>query len=301
MRAGVVFVLYNPTEEFLENLATARAQSDRLVAVDNTPEPSTRLHERLRDDGVRVIANRNTAGLAGAFNRGAEALFDDGADAVVLLDQDSKIDDGFLGAMIGVCEQVPDDAFILGPKIHETTMDVTMTVPAPDDGPERDISGETTGLFEARMVISSGSVITAPAWHRLGPFREDYFIEFLDAEYCLRARQRGVPVYVTAAATLRQTWANTRRHGAVHTSHADASRRYYMVRNAMDASRRYDVPRRRVLQLAAREAVAVIALERDKLLKLAAIVAGVADGARGRLGELAERRPRLKRSLDRRA
>lgn len=293
-------MLYNPTEEFLLNLATARAQCEDLVAVDNTPEPSTELHERLRDDGVRVIANRNSAGLGGAFNRGTEALFEEGADVVLLLDQDSKIDDGFVAVMIAACEQVPDDAFILGPKIHETTMDVVMTVPAPDGELERNIADETTGLFEARMVISSGSAITESAWRRLGPFREDYFIEFLDAEYCLRARERGVPVYVTAAVTLRQTWANTRRHGAVHTSHADASRRYYMVRNAMDTSRRYGVPRRRVLQLAAREVVAVIALEQHKLPKLFAIAAGVADGARGRLGALGERQPRLMRSLDRR-
>lgn len=297
MHAGVVFVLYRPTEKFLTHLATVRAGCPDVVAVDNTPDPDPALHERVRATGVRLLDNRNRGGLGGAFNRGARLLFEGGADLVVLLDQDSEVDEGFVADMVHECAAVPGAAYVVGPKIYEQTMGVYMGVAPPDDGPERDISDETSGLIPARMVISSGSAISAGAWDELGEFREDYFIELIDAEYGLRARERGVPVYVAPAVTLRQTWANTRKHGRMYASHTDASRRYYMIRNALDASRRYGYPQRQILPMAAREAVAVVALEKRKLGKLAAIAAGIVDGTRGRLGPFAECRPRLARRL----
>ncbi|GAB3855570.1 glycosyltransferase family 2 protein [Nocardioides maradonensis] len=297
MRAGAVFVLYSPNEAYLANLATAAAGCPDLVAVDNTPEPDPALHARLRESGVRVVAQRNQGGLAGALNVGAELLFADGADVVFFLDQDSAVDEDFFTAMLDVCATIPGDSFLLGPRIYETTMDVYMSVAPPDGGAPVSVAEVTDGLLPASMVISSGSLITAAAWHTLGPLREDYFIEFLDAEYGMRAHALGVPVYVTPAVTLRQTWANTKRHGGVHTSHADPRRRYYMVRNGLDASARYDLPRRSYLRLAVREALAVLALERGKAGKLAAIAAGVADGYRGRLGRFEDRQPHLARRL----
>jgi rhamnosyltransferase len=41
---GLIFVLYQPTEDFLENLAKARAFCPNTVAVDNSPEADLRLH-----------------------------------------------------------------------------------------------------------------------------------------------------------------------------------------------------------------------------------------------------------------
>ena len=71
---GLIFVLYEPTEEFLENLAKARAFCPNMVAVDNSPEADLRLHEFLHEQGIKLIFNRNKGGLAGAYNRGAEVL-----------------------------------------------------------------------------------------------------------------------------------------------------------------------------------------------------------------------------------
>src|ERR1700741_5268525 len=71
---GLIFVLYQPTEEFLDNLTKARAVCPKVVAVDNSPEADVRLHECLREQGMQVIFNRNAGGLAGAYNKGAEVL-----------------------------------------------------------------------------------------------------------------------------------------------------------------------------------------------------------------------------------
>ena len=61
---GLIFVLYEPTEEFLENLARARAFCPNLVAVDNSPEADLPLHDFLREQGIRLLYDVPRRGTA---------------------------------------------------------------------------------------------------------------------------------------------------------------------------------------------------------------------------------------------
>lgn len=87
---GLIFVLYNPSENFLDNLVEARAACPNVIAVDNSPQVNVRLHEHLGGRGIQVIFNGNQGGLAGAYNRGAEVLLAQACDVIFLLDQDSE-------------------------------------------------------------------------------------------------------------------------------------------------------------------------------------------------------------------
>src|SRR6202051_4380321 len=100
---GLIFVLYEPTEEFLENLAKARAFCPNMVAVDNSPDADLRLTELLHEQGIKLIFNRNKGGLAGAYNRGVEVLLEQSCEVIFLLDQDSDIDALFFENMMQAC------------------------------------------------------------------------------------------------------------------------------------------------------------------------------------------------------
>src|SRR5258708_38258418 len=89
---GLIFVLYEPTEEFLENLARARAVCPNMVAVDNSPEADLRLHEFLHEQGIQLIFKRNTVGPAAAYKRGAEVSLERTGVVISLLDQDARIE-----------------------------------------------------------------------------------------------------------------------------------------------------------------------------------------------------------------
>lgn len=238
---GVIVVLYRPTEEDLDHLAAVRARCLDVVTVDNSPAPDPRLHESLRRQGMRVIVNRNDGGLAGAYNRGARALLAMGCEMIFLLDQDSRIDDSFFDEMLRASSGLGTDTFLLGPKIYEINLARCMPVFPPGrrfPRPRR-IDDEREGLFSTLFIISSGSAISATAYRRLGAFREDYFIEYIDIEYGLRAASRGVPVYVNAAVTMRQTTGRIERHGRLFTTNHEAWRRYYGARNAVHCLREY--------------------------------------------------------------
>jgi hypothetical protein len=158
------------------------------------------------------------------------------------------------------------------------------------------IADQTCGLFPTMGVISSGSMISAAAYRRIGPFREDYFIEYLDGEYSMRALRAGVPIYVNAAVTLRQNFGNIRRHGKLFSTNHAAWRRYYVARNCVHCFSTY----REYLGLhwlssifVLQQAIMVLFFETQKLKKLLALTSGYVDGVLGRLGSFEERHPRL--------
>jgi rhamnosyltransferase len=295
---GLIFVLYQPTAEFVSNLRKAAALCRHVIAVDNSPDPNLYLHEAWRQAGINVIVNRNQGGLAGAYNRGAELLLEQGCEVIFLLDQDSDIDGQFFVKMMEACSRLGTDTFVMGPKIYETHLQRCMPVTPPGKSLPRPfrIDNETDGLFLTLFVISSGSAISAQAYRTLGTFREDYFIESIDVEYGLRATSAGIPVYMNAAATMRQTTGNIERHGKLFTTNHAAWRRYYSTRNAVYTLRLYRS--KWSLHwlnglLAIHWALSVVLFEQQKLRKLVAIIAGYVDGRLGRLGTFENRHPRI--------
>jgi rhamnosyltransferase len=294
---GLIFVLYQPTGDFVGNLVKARAACRNVVAVDNSPDADLLLHECLREQGIHVIFNGNEGGIAGAYNRGAEVLLARQCDLIFLLDQDSDIDASFFAGMMQAAAGL-SGAFLIGPKIYEIALQRCMPVIPPDKRfpkPLR-IDDQTAGLFPTLCIISSGSAISAAAYCKLGAFREDYFIEYVDVEYSLRAKSQGVPVYMNAAVTLRQNNGRIERHGKLFTTNHAAWRRYYIARNTVHCLRLY----RSYSGLhwfsglmAIHQGMLVLLFDSQKLKKVAAIVCGYLDGLFGRLGTFERRHPHI--------
>lgn len=291
---GLIFVLYNPSENFLDNLVKVHTVCPNVIAVDNSPEVNPLLHEHLRGLGIQVIFNGNQGGLAGAYNRGAEVLLAQACDVIFLLDQDSDIEKTFFHDMMEAAEGFGSDTFLIGPKIFEIKLQRCMPVIPPGKyfpKPVR-IDDKSTGLFSTICIISSGSAISATAYRKLGAFREDYFIEYIDAEYSLRAISQGVPVYVNAAVTLRQSNGDIESRGKLFSTHHAAWRRYYIARNMAHCLRLY----RSSCGLhwlsglmAIQQALSVLLFDSKKLQKVTAIACGYLDGIFGRLGTFEQR------------
>lgn len=295
---GLIFVLYQPEASFVGNLVRFSAACANVVAVDNSPSPNQDLHAQLRERGVQVILNGNKGGLAGAYNRGAEALLARECYAFFLLDQDSEIEDSFFDRMLEAADELGVDEFLLGPKIYEVRLDKFMPALAPGKYLPKSvpIADRTSGLVPTMGVISSGSMISAAAHRKIGPFCEDYFIEYLDGEYSMRALLAGVPIYLNAAVTLRQNFGDIKRHGKLFSTNHAAWRRYYVARNCVHCISTY----REYFGLhwlsgifVLQQVVMVLLFEEHKAKKLLAILCGYADGVLGRLGPFEERHPRL--------
>lgn len=295
---GVIFVLWQPNASHLIHLEDTRAICRHVVAVDNSAEADTALHAKLRAAGIEVIHNANGGGISGAYNRGAEWLLAQGRQVLFLLDQDSQLGADFFDGMMRACAQAGSDSFIVGPKVFEVNLGRYLPVFSPRarmPKPER-IEDQPEGLVPTLFVISSGSAISAAAYRKVGAFREDYFIEYVDIEYGLRATRLDVPVYVNPAVELRQQVGRFVKRGIFSTSNHVAWRRYYASRNAVHAlrsnSRRWSI-HWLIELLTLHQVLCVLVCEEHKLRKVVAIAVGYVDGLFGRLGPFEQRHPRL--------
>lgn len=295
--AGMILVLYHPRKADLAHwLSAGRGLLRHRLAVDNAEEPDPALHARLRRAGLEVLVNGNRGGLAGAYNRGAAWLQSQDCELMFFFDQDSQPRPGFFEAMLAAAGERPGQPFILGAQIHERALRRYMPLLDPAcRWPRRlKMDGGDQGLLPSLCVISSGSALSQAAWRRLGAFREDYFIEYIDIEYALRAWHLGVPVLTQTAAVLDQQAGEIVHQGRHYATCHPAWRRYYMARNAIDALRRY--PGRRPLLCSGLlwllyQALGVMRLETARKDKLSAMLVGLDDGWHGRLGRLEDRHP----------
>jgi rhamnosyltransferase len=295
MTPGSLVVLYGPTGEHVENVVQMRLFCDIVVAVDNTPEPEPELHRRLEANGIHVVVNANRGGIAGAFNCGMEYLLQQQVDLLFTFDQDSVVSEDFFPKMIVAAEQISPAPFLIGPKIFDINVNryiplLTMRRWGVSLAP---VSDENHGLLPCSSMISSGSVMSASTFLLLGPFREDYFIDQVDTEYCLRAHRAGVSLFINTALTMKHEIGKRidRHFGTFRFIQWNyiPVRQYYSARNCVHLARQYGrkLPSVFFINLITLgQLISVLIYEDNKLRKIVAMLTGLLDGFLGRSGAM---------------
>lgn len=269
-----VVVTHFPPPDFGARLSLVMAQVEGVVVVDNTPTPAARLDLPGKEAGVRLqlIANGENRGIATALNQGLACALEMGYDWVLTLDQDTTCSDDLVSVLMELATACPLRPAVVGSN-HERP------------GGRR----EGACAFEERhVVITSGSLIDARFCREIGAFRDAFFIDQVDFEYCLRVRSHGRKVVIA--------WDAVMQHaiGDEHGRHS-ALREYYIARNAIALVSEYfrrepEWCRRRLADLVG-DVWHVIIRDRQRVAKVRAISAGVLDALLKRMGPC--RRPWL--------
>ncbi|NYF79594.1 glycosyltransferase family 2 protein [Granulicella arctica] len=299
---GSLAVLFNPTEKHVENLLGLKKLCEMVVAVDNSQRVDLGLHQRMRNLGIHVIVNSNHGGIAGAFNRGMEWLLEKQCDLLFTFDQDSTVSEDFFVKMIEACCSLDHPYFLIGPKIYDTNVDhyipLLILGEAKVSAKFIFMRDEDQGLIPCTSVISSGCVISAETYRKLGAFREDYFIDYVDADYCFRARSQGVPVFSNTSLTMKHELGDATDHkiGSLDLVQWNYSppRLYYAARNGLNIAWCYRSSLRSAFLINLMTLslfLSVLLYENNKLRKMVALIAGVFDGLFGRLGSMDTRQP----------
>jgi rhamnosyltransferase len=298
---GALTILFNPSEAHVQNLLSLRRLCKDFVAVDNSQEPDLELHERLQADGIDILSNFNRGGVAGAYNKGLERLIEKECQILFIFDQDSEAPEDYFAQMLDACLALDSPHFLIGPKIFD--MNVRRYLPAHVVGKFSlkpvPIDGEKRGLLQCSSIITSGSVMSAQTYRTLGPFMEDYVIDHVDTEYSFRAMTKGVPVYINTSLELMHEVGKRVDHKVLFFKliqwNTGPLRQYYSARNCLHLSRRYGArfPLLILVNIITVQQIVSIALyEEDKRKKIAAMMAGILDGLRGRYGSFESCRPR---------
>ncbi|HLL68685.1 MAG TPA: glycosyltransferase [Micromonosporaceae bacterium] len=267
---------FHPQPEVLRVLEAAGSACAAVLVVDNTPGGADLLRGQL-PDRVRVLRPGHNLGLAGALNLGLRELSSQ-TDAVLLLDQDSVL--------------VDDAVHRLTAHLADPT--IGAVGPAPwDEAHGSFIDPRTTFRREVAdrdAIIASGMVVRRALLDQLGGFREDFFVDCVDLDFCLRLRRTGSRIVQDRRVRLPHTLGNTRAHrfltGSVRVTHHPTWRLYWVARNSVLLVRenfRFTPAWCMIWMMIIFRWVLLTALyERPRRPRLDAMWSGVRDGIRGR-------------------
>jgi len=187
---AAIIVTFFPSEDFEDRLDAVATQVKKVIVVDNTPSDKTdQLVFRLRNRSCHVIRNHSNLGVARALNLGILWAAEQGFDFVLTLDQDSRVHPGLIELYISSLslDLIGKDVGVLNTRyidIYTGKMGVVF-------------SGKNmNGWMDVPAMITSGSFFSIATYKRVGPFRDDFFLDWADHDFCLRARARGLRNYI---------------------------------------------------------------------------------------------------------
>jgi rhamnosyltransferase len=284
-----VIVTYHPDADFGARFGRVASQVSAAVIVDNgsSAEALARLRALTAYPGVSVVSHGENLGIAHALNTGIRHAERCGCRWALLLDQDTVVDDALVETLLATHASYPDPARIaaVGARFRDTHERPAETRP---------LQAEGESWREVEAVITSGTLLALEPFAVIGPFREEFFIDYVDIEYCLRARARGYRIIETRQPLMAHTVGAPTSHQvlgrAKWTTNHSAERRYYIARNNTVLLREYGTSqggswRWKSIVRSFRLCKRIALFERDKLAKISAVGRGWWDGVRGHLGK----------------
>lgn len=274
--AGVV-VLYNPDRSVIKNVESYINQIHRLYVVDNSEALNTEVIDFLKKNGhIEYIPLNGNEGIARALNYAAKRAIEEKYDYLLTMDQDSTAPEGMVGEMLNAAGNVGNIA-IISP-LHGNKFNTEISK-----------AGRTEEVLTTK---TSGNLLKLSMFKKLGKFKEEYFIDYVDIEYCLRIHKKGYKIIQVNTAKL------AHNEGALEVKmffgirvfpyNHDPMRWYYKARNLPYMMKEYknDFPELFVLEkkLFVNNVLKIILYEKNKLVKLKWIVRGICDFRRGMVG-----------------
>jgi rhamnosyltransferase len=223
-----IVTAYHPDGLLRGVVDSALASCASVIVVDNTPSPPEGEAEQpdplggYRDPRVTVLGSGRNLGLAAALNLGLAALPAQ-TRAVLFLDQDSVIPDGLID---GLAEDLGDASIgVVGPS----------PVDAATGRAYETLAGRHARLDDRDMVITSGMLVRRSCLERVPGFREDFFVDYVDLDFCLRLRRAGVRIVRDLGLELPHSIGDVRVHPflglSARVGHYAAWRHYWIARN----------------------------------------------------------------------
>ena len=286
-----VVVSYQPDPGLLDCLLARLApQVERIVVVDDGSSETAPIETLCRHHGqVEFHSQGFNGGLARAQNAGIRRALDAGARQVILFDQDSEPAPDLVTRLQFAIETLSGRGLRVG-AVGANYEDAAHT-------PFRRIRGPwiqhcrcngNDCLPRVDYLIASGCLVPAEVLRAVGDMNEALFIDYVDTEWSLRAVAAGYSLHGVCDARMRHRLGDARialggRSVALHSP----LRHYYMFRNALWLYRQPGLPGRWKLadgiRLTARFFTYALAGP-ARLRQVRAMLRGLGDGLRGRLG-----------------
>jgi len=235
-----VIVSYNSPEKLKSCISSSLNQVDKVVVVDNSTNHDLKkiIINFNYSDSVTFIFNENNKGLGAALNQGIKYSLKNGYKWTLLLDQDSIVSENMVREMLlsneNLEDKIKEKTALLVPRIYDRYFKDKKELPAII----------TTWLFNKKIEssandcfvhfqITSGSMIRNEAVKKVGLMNEDFFIDYLDFDYCFRFLNSNFKILLCCKALLYHSLGETRDKLFFHFREHKPLRVYYQTRNRL--------------------------------------------------------------------
>jgi rhamnosyltransferase len=281
-----IIVSYNPAPSLVDSIDALLQQVDSVVIVDNASDTACQktLRQATSKPGVELIRHITNLGIAAALNTGIRYAQQKKYLWIATFDQDSRVTPGYMENMLAAYEDDPDHERIalIAPVYHNEQAAFYY-----------DQTTVTTAAFtEIETAMTSGNLVNLSIFKTVGLFREDFFIDYVDHEFCLRCRNHGLKLIQATGALLEHNLGRLSRHtflgkNPVVSNHSPL-RRYYVARNRIVIYTTFFATHPkwvlRDLRNFLSELIKIILIEEDAPRKIRATLIGVSHGIFRKLG-----------------
>ena len=236
VRVVCVVVTYNPEiEKLFDCLKSISDNSVNIVLVDNgSSKCDDFLSLKNEIPRLEVISLPDNAGIAEAQNIGIRKSFELSPDFIWLSDQDSVYPNDFISKMLvgveGLDETRLDRLAAIGPAFYDTNTGCLQD--AVVISPNFSRFKVEKGLNQASHIIASGMVIPIQAFKKVGMKNSELFIDWVDTEWCWRAKRKGLDIYIFGSVVMNHTLGDWfRPFFGKKVIIRSSFRHYFMVRN----------------------------------------------------------------------
>jgi rhamnosyltransferase len=231
MKIDTVYVTYNAEIELLKkSISSIASQVRKIYIVDNTPKKDRRL-DFFQNEKVEVIYLGDNLGIAFAQNVGIKKAIDNNAEYIMLSDQDTCYPQFYIDEML---------------KVFKNHNKVAATAPRFIDSMKKGDDGfiqiapfvfnqffPKNGTHEIMQAIASGKILNVQYLNTIGLMDEKLFIDWVDLEWCWRARAKGYNIIGNADVIIEhQLGDESVNVGFREVNLRSAMRHYYITRNS---------------------------------------------------------------------
>lgn len=184
-RIAAIYTTYHPDDGFRHRIRHVVESCELTVVVDNTP--GGHAFAPGQTDGLIVLQDGRNKGLGAALNAGLAEARRQGCNAVVLFDQDSSPQADFISVLFeGLAAAGPRT--ILGPLLIDDAETPAAAGPPP-------VTTATPQFDEVTCIATSGMCFRLDELTSSDRFTEDFFLDFVDFDWCWRLRGRGWQIF----------------------------------------------------------------------------------------------------------
>lgn len=274
---GITF--FHPNERDLQILDQICPIFGLVVIYDNTDVHNELVSKSIECfDNVSYIANEENDGVAVALNQMANVAKDHGFKKIVFFDQDSRLSrEDLLLYLDNILSTDNVEAAIISPNI---ICDYVVNESAYVDA---------LPVKECDWLITSGSCLDLCAYEDIGTFDEKLFIDLVDTDFCIRAREKGYKLLQLSTPIMRHSLGDVRSILNIKYYSHSPLRIYYQVRNKIYLSKKH--PNTNILGVIfsiLKGVVKITFLEKNKFFRFKMVLKGIIDAKNSVMGKYIE-------------